>query len=191
MGAVTAVLYADELRSNRINISSMVLDSPFPELIVMVQDIADKMLYLPNFVVSMGMGIISSTIEKKIDYDIMDLKPIISAKKLKVPCVFIAGTDDQLVRPERVKAMYDTYMGRKKVFLQSESDHGGDREQHIYDQCLKFVGEELLKTHQINMEGKKNGGKWGNVSTNLGNIGMISGKSAGKDRMPYKKSGTG
>jgi len=36
----------------------------------MVQDIADKVLYLPGFIVSLGMNIISSTIKDKIEYDI-------------------------------------------------------------------------------------------------------------------------
>lgn len=107
MGAVTALLYAEKnMKNENVYISSMILDSPFPELAVMVQDVAGMVLHLPKFVVNLGMSFLSSTIEKKIKYDIMDLKPILSAKKLEIPVVFLVGKLDVLVRPERVEEMF-------------------------------------------------------------------------------------
>lgn len=144
MGAVTALLYAEKYsNTSDVFISSMILDSPFPELEIMVQDVAGRVLHLPKFIVNLGMTFVSKTIQDKINYDIMELKPILAARKITIPAVFIVGKKDILVRPERVEEMFNVYKGRKKQLVQSENDHGGERETRIYDTCIEFIMESL------------------------------------------------
>lgn len=57
MGAVTSVLYA---QWNSIFLSSMILDSPFSDIEVMVKDVAYQKLSLPGWIVSLALKYMSS-----------------------------------------------------------------------------------------------------------------------------------
>ncbi len=52
MGAVTAILYA---KRNSMFLSSMILDSPFSDIEVMVKDVAYENLKIPGFVVQAAL----------------------------------------------------------------------------------------------------------------------------------------
>ena len=52
MGAVTAILYA---KRNSMFLSSMVLDSPFSDIEVMVKDVAYENLKIPGMLVKLAL----------------------------------------------------------------------------------------------------------------------------------------
>ena len=52
MGAVTAILYA---KRNSMFLSSMILDSPFSDIEIMVKDVAYENLKIPSFLVSIAL----------------------------------------------------------------------------------------------------------------------------------------
>lgn len=57
MGAITSVLFAQR---NSFYLSSMILDSPFSDIEIMVKDVAYQKLSLPGFVVSLALKFMSS-----------------------------------------------------------------------------------------------------------------------------------
>jgi hypothetical protein len=63
MGAVTSVLFAQR---NSFYLSSMILDSPFSDIEVMVKDVAYQKLSLPGFVVSLALKFMSSQIHNRL-----------------------------------------------------------------------------------------------------------------------------
>ena len=111
----------------------------------MVQDVAYENMKLPGFVVSVALKFISSQIEKKVQFDILKLKPIEFARECSVPCVFIIGAEDRLVYPKRVQQIFDAYLGKQKTLLTSSGDHSSEREENILQQCYSFLSKELKK----------------------------------------------
>lgn len=69
MGAVTALLYADRDPS----IGGMVLDSPFCDLKMLVDELAKKYTKIPKIFVSAALKLVKSTIKSKAHFDIMKL----------------------------------------------------------------------------------------------------------------------
>ena len=160
MGAVTSILFAEKnLTENQIHISSLVLDSPFTSLCTMVSDVAKNKMNLPSFVTSIGLSIIKSTIKSKIDFDITELEPIESAKRLKIPACFILAKNDTLVNPERTIEYYDTYTNEShKVLIKSEKEHNSEREQTVILQTMRFLDKMFGNEntgHFANRNGEK------------------------------------
>lgn len=72
MGAVTALLHGDRDPS----IGGMVLDSPFSNMKILVQELAKQYTKIPSLLVSGAMKMIRSTIKSKANFDVNDLSPI-------------------------------------------------------------------------------------------------------------------
>ena len=90
----------------------------------MVCDIAYRDYNIPEFVVSMGVMVISGSIEKRIGVDLFKFEPKKHGLRSSVPALFIVGENDGLVKPERVKEMYNMYGNKnenvKKHFIISK-----------------------------------------------------------------------
>ncbi len=84
----------------------MILDSPFSDIEVMVKDVAYQKLSLPGFVVSLALKFMSSQIHNRLQFNILNLKPVEFVKDCTVPCVFIIGEKDELVLPKRISEMH-------------------------------------------------------------------------------------
>jgi len=143
MGAVTAILFAEMNNySHQVHLSSLVLDSPFADINTLAQDVADQNHNIPSVFVTMAMAIVKSTIRDKLQFDVDDLKPYESIKNVKIPSLFHVGKYDVLVRPFRVQAYFNRFNGnQKKRYIETECDHGGEREENYYIECFKFVDD--------------------------------------------------
>lgn len=84
MGAVTALLHGDRDPS----IAGMVLDSPFSDMKVLVQELAKQYTKIPSFLVSGAMKLIRSTIKSKANFDVNDLAPIKHVGECFIPALF-------------------------------------------------------------------------------------------------------
>lgn len=82
MGAVTAILYCE---NHPERVTSMILDSPFNELSTVVKEYANKHFTLPGILLTMGIKMISGSIEKKIGYNLFEMKPGLAAEKIVIP----------------------------------------------------------------------------------------------------------
>ena len=146
MGAVTALFYA---KRHSMFVNSMVLDSPFSDIKVMVQDVVYENYKIPGALVNPILSFLSSTIKKKVNFDILELKPLEFAKTCSVPCMFIIGKHDQLVLPKRVKQIYDAYKGKRKTIVYSEGDHASSREEEVVDECYEFIEKNLKNQYPV------------------------------------------
>lgn len=146
MGAVTALFYA---KRHSMFVNSMVLDSPFSDIKVMVQDIVYENYKIPGALVNPILSFLSSTIKKKVNFDILELKPVKFAETSSVPCMFIIGRHDRLVFPKRVKEIFDAYKGKRKHLVYSEGDHASSREEEVFEQCYSFIEKSLKSQYGI------------------------------------------
>ena len=83
-------------------LSGIVLDSPFSDIKIMIQDVAYQAMKLPQFLVTIILSFLSSQIKDRLHFDILEMKPIEWAKECSVPCLFIIGKYDQIVLPKRI-----------------------------------------------------------------------------------------
>jgi esterase/lipase len=146
MGAVTALFYA---KRHSMFVNSMVLDSPFSDIKVMVQDVVYENFKIPGALVNPILSFLSSTIKKKVNFDILELKPVKFAETCSVPCMFIIGKHDRLVFPKRVKEIFDAYKGNRKHLVYSDGDHASTREEEVFDQCYSFIEKSLKGQYPI------------------------------------------
>jgi len=87
MGAVTSLLHGDRDPS----IAGMVLDSPFSNMKVLVNELAKAHTKVPSFLVSTALKLVASTIKGKAKFDIYDLSPIDHVNECFIPAMFGAG----------------------------------------------------------------------------------------------------
>lgn len=127
------------------HVSSLVLDSPFVNINTLAQDVADQNSNIPGVFVSMAMAVVKTTIRDKLQFEINDLQPFESINNVNVPIIFHVGRHDVLVKPSRVRAYYEKYKGNpKKQFIDSDCDHGSERDEHYYDECIRFIDNVFL-----------------------------------------------
>ena len=93
----------------------MILDSPFNKLSTIVEEYTDKNMSVPGFILSMGMKLMGNAIEKKVGFDLFDLRPGEAAEKINIPALFICGKNDKLLPPKTVIDIYKKYKSKKKV----------------------------------------------------------------------------
>ena len=87
MGAATALLHGHRDPS----IAGMVLDSPFSKLQTLAQELVSSNSKIPNFLTSMALKLVRSSIESKAQFDIFDLNPIDNVDSCFIPAFFICG----------------------------------------------------------------------------------------------------
>lgn len=154
MGAVTAILYA-EMRPfdvcAMVGADHQVLDSPFGSMKKTVQDIAYEHYNLPNFLVSIGLAVINSSIKERIHADIFEeLSPFNSSMSCSAPVIFIVAKEDGLVLPKRVRQMHEKYgskVDRKisKHLIECEGTHTDTRDESVVNQSFSFLMKEFGK----------------------------------------------
>lgn len=144
MGAVTAILYAEsclgQVEANN-KVSCLVLDSPFTNINTLAQDIADKQSNVPNMFVKLAMSVVKSTIQNKLKFNIDDLQPIDSVRKLRLPMIFHVGLKDIIVKPSRVRDEFYTAAGhnQKHVFFSPDAEHGSERDIEFHEKCFMYL----------------------------------------------------
>lgn len=146
MGAATALFYAQR---SSVLLAAIVVDSPFSDVTVMIQDLAANRLMLPAFLVNIILGYFSRIIVRKVGIDVLQLKPLEVCKECKVPALFVLGEADRLVLPFRVKQMFDIYGGKPKSLARSEGEHSSEREAEIIAQGLNLIENEFKKNAAI------------------------------------------
>jgi alpha-beta hydrolase superfamily lysophospholipase len=93
MGAVTSLLHGDRDPS----IAGMVLDSPFSDMKVLVQELAKQYTKIPGFLVSGAMKLVRSTIKSKVNFDVNNLAPIQHVDKCFIPALFAVALQDDFI----------------------------------------------------------------------------------------------
>ena len=76
MGAVTSILYAS--RENN-HLSAILLDSAFFSLKILIEELIDKNISMPKFILNSMIDTLRKTIIEKANFDIMDIEPFLLA----------------------------------------------------------------------------------------------------------------
>jgi pimeloyl-ACP methyl ester carboxylesterase len=122
MGAVTALLHSDRDHS----IAGIVLDSPFSDLHVLVNELAYKYTKLPSFFVGPCLKLVSSSVQSRAKFDVKDLKPINHVQNAFIPALFGHATDDDFILPHHSEKLHEAYNGDKNM-IKFEGDHNSSR----------------------------------------------------------------
>jgi len=145
MGAVTALLYAEKDPT----IAGLVLDSPFANLRLLIDEIAKKHTKIPKFIVNGAMTLVRKTILAKAKFDINKLIPIEHVGMTVIPALFVAGIEDNFIEPHHTRDIFEKYRGKKNLML-VEGNHNSARPAHLWNQLLLFskLCYLLIKKHQ-------------------------------------------
>jgi len=136
MGAATALLHGHRDPS----IAAMVLDSPFASLEQVVRELVDgaQIRHKPTVVINAVLKMLRKTIRKRTGLDIFRLKPIENVDSSFCPALFVAGNDDEFVRPHHAREIHDRYAGDKNIIL-VDGDHNSDRPRYFRDSAAIFI----------------------------------------------------
>lgn len=84
---------------------------------------------------------------KTAGFNIRDLCPIAHAHRTFIPALFVAGRNDDFIRPHHSQQIHDLYAGDKNIVL-VEGDHNSPRPSFLYDSVFIFLQTYL----QVPME---------------------------------------
>eukprot|EP00927_Polykrikos_kofoidii_P023118 TRINITY_DN21392_c0_g1_i3.p1 TRINITY_DN21392_c0_g1~~TRINITY_DN21392_c0_g1_i3.p1 ORF type:complete len:593 (+),score=86.99 TRINITY_DN21392_c0_g1_i3:119-1897(+) len=139
MGAAAAVLRA----SDDHELAACVLDSPFSDLRVVVEEYVSRMnLHIPNFVLSTCLTKIRSEISERANFDPFDLVPVSSAPRAKCPALFAVAHDDTFILPHHTFDLHNAW-GGERLLSQFTGGHSGRRPSWFLDEASDFLLNRL------------------------------------------------
>jgi len=138
MGSVTALLHGDRDPS----IAGMVLDSPFSNMKVLVNELAKMYTKIPSFLVSGALKIVKSTVKSKAKFDLEDLTPIDHVSGCFIPALFACASGDDFINPHHTDDLYKKYAGDKNI-VRFEGDHNSMRPEFFFNSVVIFFHNTL------------------------------------------------
>eukprot|EP00250_Pteridium_aquilinum_P010143 c19177_g1_i2 orf=383-1690(-) len=139
MGAVTSLLYGAEDPS----IAGMVLDSPFSNLFNLMMELVNVYkIRLPKFTIRVALQIMRRIIQKRAQFDIMDMNIAQLASKTFIPALFGHASGDIFISPHHSDRIHQEYAGDKNI-IKFEGDHNSSRPQFYYDSVTIFFHNVL------------------------------------------------
>jgi dipeptidyl aminopeptidase/acylaminoacyl peptidase len=145
MGAATSLF----LNNKDDRISATVYDSPFSDFTTLCKELCKKHANLPNFLVSIALSFIRSSIVDRNGLDIYKLNPIDCAKKIKCPGFFIHAMNDELISLDHTLNIFDKYEGEKSLNI-CEGGHNTSRQKHILEKVGDFFKKHLYDEQERN-----------------------------------------
>ena len=140
MGAVTAIMYASE---HPKNISALILDSGFYSLNLLIRELVDSKVNLPNFIFEKILKMVKETVKEKAGFDLDEIEPFIYAKNCCVPAFFCHGEEDNFVLPHHCKDLYNDYKGFYKSINLVKGNHNSSRPRDLKNRATEFLSEYL------------------------------------------------
>lgn len=87
---------------------------------------------------------IRSSLQKKTGFDVLSCNPSQQMLNIQIPCMFILGDSDELVRFSLFKDMFDSCPAdRKKFQLEEDCRHADPRSEKCIRNVFEFLGEQL------------------------------------------------
>mmetsp|Transcript_2664 Transcript_2664/g.3762 ORF Transcript_2664/g.3762 Transcript_2664/m.3762 type:complete len:390 (-) Transcript_2664:239-1408(-) len=153
MGAATSLMHGDRDPS----IACMILDSPFADLTQLAEEMVEKGreqgINVPNFILSVALRMIRSSVKKQANFDIKHISPIVHADKCFIPALFVAGEHDDFINKKHSEAIHAKYAGDKNMIV-VEGDHNSPRPKFMFDSvsiflqtCLQIPNAWALRVH--------------------------------------------
>eukprot|EP00629_Pelagomonadales_sp_RCC1024_P012087 CAMPEP_0119277992 /NCGR_PEP_ID=MMETSP1329-20130426/18266_1 /TAXON_ID=114041 /ORGANISM="Genus nov. species nov., Strain RCC1024" /LENGTH=388 /DNA_ID=CAMNT_0007278489 /DNA_START=203 /DNA_END=1366 /DNA_ORIENTATION=- len=143
MGAVTALLYADE--DNMID--AMVLDSPFASLRLLAEELVERATAssstkIPKFAVAGALRLVRSSIRKRAGIDIDDIAAIDHCESMYVPALFCVVHGDSFISNTHSEKLHGAYAGDKFI-LAVEGDHNDTRPPSMHVFASRFLSRYM------------------------------------------------
>mmetsp|Transcript_18392 Transcript_18392/g.44329 ORF Transcript_18392/g.44329 Transcript_18392/m.44329 type:complete len:546 (-) Transcript_18392:67-1704(-) len=145
MGAVTALLHADRDHT----IGGMVLDSPFANLHLLVEELARSphmVMKVPSIVLKPALSFVNMMIKQKANFSIDSLSPIDHVAKAFVPAFFVAGEGDDFILPHHTRQLFEKYGGDKELEM-VDGDHNSARPTECNKKCVHFFVRAFHMEH--------------------------------------------
>ena len=140
MGAVTAIMYATE---HPKHISALILDSGFYSLNLLIHELVDSKINLPNFIVERVLQKVKETVKEKAGFDLDEIEPYLYAKNCNIPALFCHGKDDNFVFPHHCKDLFNDYKCFKKSLNLVKGNHNTSRPKELKNKVSEFLVEYL------------------------------------------------
>ena len=150
MGAVTAIMYAAKKQNE---ISAMILDSGFYSLKILINELVEMKINLPQFIINNMLNIVKGTVKEKANFNLDEIEPYIYSKKCNVPAFFCHGIDDNFVKPHHCQDLFNSYLCNDKILNFVEGGHNTPRSKNLKEDAVNFLikrvfdySDELDKT---------------------------------------------
>ena len=140
MGAVTAVMYANEHPSL---IDAMVLDSGFYSLKILINELIFSKIKLPKFIFDKLLNMVKETVKEKAHFDLDTIEPYIFAKNCLVPAFFCHGNEDDFVLPHHSQDLFNEYKGKDKYIEFAKGGHNSSRPRKLIINICNFLKRHL------------------------------------------------
>lgn len=151
MGAATALMYASREASLPIqNVSCLILDSSYCDLVQLTGEMVDKAreqgIGVPNVVVSVALAAIGWSVQNKAKFNIKDISPVAHAPFIDVPALVVCGKEDSFIKPHHSERICENYKGPKNL-LMVDGDHNDLRPPILFQATTQFLSKHLLQDH--------------------------------------------
>ena len=140
MGAVTAIMYTSEHQNQ---ISALVLDSGFYSLNILIHELVNSKIKLPDFIIESILKKVKETIKEKAGFDLDEIEPHLYVKNCYAPVFFCHGREDNFVFPHHCTDLYKDYKGYYKFKKIVKGNHNSSRPKEIKNEISKFLAEYL------------------------------------------------
>ena len=138
MGAATAIMYG----SCDATISCMILDSAFTDLTRLAEEMVEKVkeqgINVPNFVVSVTLRMIKSSIKSQAGFSIRHISPISHVNRCFIPTMFVAGDHDCFIDKQHSQRLHACYAGDKNIVI-VDGDHNSSRPRYLLQSACLFL----------------------------------------------------
>ncbi|KAL7542491.1 hypothetical protein ACHAXR_012012 [Thalassiosira sp. AJA248-18] len=138
MGAATAIMYG----SRDPTISCMILDSSFTELTRLAEEMVEKGkeqgVNVPNFVVSVALRMIKSSVKSQAGFSIRHISPISHVNRCFIPAMFVAGEHDDFINKRHSELLHTKYAGDKNIVV-VDGDHNSPRPRFLLQSACLFL----------------------------------------------------
>ena len=138
MGAATAIMYG----SRDPTICCLILDSSFTDLTRLAEEMVERGkehgVNVPNFVVSVALRMIKSSIKTQAGFSIRHLSPISHANRCFIPAMFVAGEHDDFINKQHSEKIHAKYAGDKNIVI-VDGDHNSPRPRFLLQSACLFL----------------------------------------------------
>lgn len=139
MGAAAAVLRA----SDDGNLAACVLDSPFSDLKVVIEEYVNRRyLSLPTWMMSAGLELLRSEVESRAEFNPLELSPVRRAGKATCPALFGVAADDSFILPHHTQDLHNAWGGEREL-RHFTGGHGGKRPRWFLEEASDFLLDQL------------------------------------------------
>jgi len=139
MGAATTLLYT--YKDPRIR--AICVDSPFEKFKKLAEELVQKQINLPLFLIDGALKIVQGTVKKKNGLDIYQLKPIDHVANTFQPAIFIHAINDELINVEHSINLFNNYGGPKSLKCCDKGGHNTKRPKIIKNEIGEFFHKYL------------------------------------------------